>query len=120
MIARLKVKYEYCSNNDESLHAKSAANISSTSMCDLASFVSADYGLTEDHILPPPLLFSSPERKALSPGGGGGGGGGTHIYCIRRLGPSIYRSPQNIRNLKHPKLIFEFLVTPKNIPDSVP
>ena len=49
---------------------------------------------------------------------GGGGGGVTLIFfLIRRLGPSIYRSPQKIiRNFKHPKKIFEILVTPKNIP----
>ena len=47
-----------------------------------------------------------------------GGGGGTLIFFrIRRLGPSIYRSPQkNIRNFKHPKKIFEILTTQKNIP----
>ena len=39
------------------------------------------------------------------------------IFRIRRLGPSIYRSPQkNIRNFKHPKNIFEIFATPKNIP----
>ena len=52
------------------------------------------------------------------PGGGGGGGGGySNFFRIRRLGPSIYRSPQkNIRNFKHPKKVFEILVTQKNIP----
>ena len=44
-------------------------------------------------------------------------GGGTLIFSrIRRLGPSIYRSPKkNIRNFKHPQKIFEILATPKNI-----
>ena len=44
--------------------------------------------------------------------------GGTLIFSrIRRLGPSIYRSPQkNIRNFKHPQKIFEILATAKNIP----
>ena len=47
----------------------------------------------------------------------GGGGGYSNLFCICRLGPSIYRSPQkNIRNLKHPKKIFEIFATPKNIP----
>ena len=45
------------------------------------------------------------------------GGGYSNFFRIRRLGPSIYRSPQkNIRNFKHPKKIFEILATPKNIP----
>ena len=41
--------------------------------------------------------------------------GGTQIFFrIRRLGPSIYRSPQkNIRNFKHPKKNFEILATQK-------
>ena len=31
-------------------------------------------------------------------------GGYSNFFCIRRLGPSIYRSPpKNIRNFKHPK-----------------
>ena len=39
------------------------------------------------------------------------------FFRIRRLGPSIYRSPQkNIRNFKYPKKIFEILATQKNIP----
>ena len=43
-----------------------------------------------------------------------GGGGYSNFFCIRRLGPSIYRSPQkNIRNFKHPKKIFEMLATQK-------
>ena len=47
----------------------------------------------------------------------GGGGGYSNFYHIRRLGPSIYRSPQKIiRNFKHPKKIFEILATQKNIP----
>ena len=42
-------------------------------------------------------------------GGGGGGGGYSHFFDIRRLGPSIYRSPQkNIRNFKHPKKYLKF------------
>ena len=41
----------------------------------------------------------------------------SNFFRIRRLGPSIYRSPQkNIRNFKHPKKIFEILATQKNIP----
>ena len=44
-------------------------------------------------------------------------GGYSNFFRIRRLGPSIYRSPQkNIRNFKHPKKIFEILATQKNIP----
>ena len=44
-------------------------------------------------------------------------GGYSNFFRIRRLGPSIYRSPQtNIRNFKHPKKIFEILETKKNIP----
>ena len=46
----------------------------------------------------------------------GGGGGYSNYFHIRRLGPSIYRSPQkNIRNFKHPNKIFEILATQKNI-----
>ena len=45
---------------------------------------------------------------------GGGGGGYSNFFRIRRLGPSIYRSPKkNIRNFKHPKKIFEILATQK-------
>ena len=48
---------------------------------------------------------------------GVGGGGYSIFFRIRRLGPSIYRSPKkNIRNFKHPKKIFEILATQKNIP----
>ena len=44
-------------------------------------------------------------------------GGYSNFFRIRRLGPSIYRSPQkNIKNFKHPKKIFEILATQKNIP----
>ena len=58
---------------------------------------------------------------AMFPGGGGGGGGYSHVFFIRRLGPSIHLSPEkNIRNFKHPPKIFEILATPKNIPHSVP
>ena len=54
---------------------------------------------------------------AWVPRGGGGGGGYSKFFLIRRLGPSIYRSPpKNIRNFKHPKKIFEILATQKNIP----
>ena len=43
-------------------------------------------------------------------------GGYSNFFRIRRLGPSIYRSPpKNIRNFKHPKKIFEILATQKNI-----
>ena len=36
-------------------------------------------------------------------------GGYSNFFRIRRLGPSIYLSPQkNIRNFKHPKKILEF------------
>ena len=46
-----------------------------------------------------------------------GWGGTLNFFYIRRLGPSIYSSPQkNIRNLKHPKKIFEILETQKYIP----
>ena len=46
-----------------------------------------------------------------------GGGGYSYFFIIRRLGPSIYRSPpKNIRNFMHPKKVFEILATPKNIP----
>ena len=49
--------------------------------------------------------------------GPGGGGGYSYFSRIRRLGPSIYRSPsKNIWNFKYPKKIFEILATPKNIP----
>ena len=53
-----------------------------------------------------------------SPGGGGGGGGGySDFFFIRRLGPSIYRSPpKNIWNFKHPQKIFEILATQKISP----
>ena len=45
------------------------------------------------------------------------GGGYSHFFFIRRLGPSIYHSPQkNIRNFKHAKKIFEILATQKNPP----
>ena len=44
----------------------------------------------------------------------GEGGGVLYFFLIRRLGPSIYRSPQkNIRNFKHPKFFFEILATQK-------
>ena len=54
--------------------------------------------------------------KGQDPGGGGGGGGGggegrgySNFFRIRRLGPSIYSSPQkNIRNFKHPKKYLKF------------
>ena len=47
----------------------------------------------------------------------GGGGGYSIFFRIRRLGPSIRRSPQkNIRNFKHPKKIFEILATQKFFP----
>ena len=47
-------------------------------------------------------------------------GGFSIFFCIGRLGPSIYPSPQkNIRNFKHPKKIFEIFATPKKYPDSV-
>ena len=38
------------------------------------------------------------------------GEGGT-FFLIRRLGPSIILHPKNIRNIKHPKKIFEILAT---------
>ena len=41
-------------------------------------------------------------------------GGYSYFFRIRRLGPTIYRSPpKNIRNFKHPKKIFEILATQK-------
>ena len=50
-----------------------------------------------------------------------GGGGYSHFFCIRRLRPSICRSPpKNIRNFKHLKKLFEILATQKIIPNSVP
>ena len=39
-------------------------------------------------------------------------GGYSHFFFIRRLGPSIYRSPpNNIRNFKHPKKYLKFWAT---------
>ena len=36
-------------------------------------------------------------------------GGYYNFFCIRRLGPSIFCSPQkNIRNFKYPKKYFKF------------
>ena len=38
-----------------------------------------------------------------------GGGGYSQFFYIRRLGPSIYSSPQkNIRNFKYPKKYLKF------------
>ena len=53
---------------------------------------------------------------------GGGGGGYCLFFCIRRLGPSIYRAPQkNIRNFKNPqKNIWIFSNPKKDPPHSVP
>ena len=68
-------------------------------------------------LFPFPLSLNSHD---ISRGWGRGysqGGGGTLIFFrIRRLGPSIYRSPpKNIRNFKHPQKIFEILATQKSI-----
>ena len=42
------------------------------------------------------------------------GEGYSNFFRIRRLGPSIYRSPpKNIKNFKHPQKIFEILATKK-------
>ena len=42
------------------------------------------------------------------------GGGYSIFFRIRRLGPSIYRSPpKNIRKFKHPQKMYEILATPK-------
>ena len=50
----------------------------------------------------------------------GGGGYSQFLFTYIRLGPSIYSSPKkNIRNLKHPKKIFEILENPKIYPNSV-
>ena len=67
-------------------------------------------------LIEPPL--NRPSAASLLPGWGGGGGWGySHIFGIRRLGPSIYHlPPKNIRNFKHLKKIFEIFETPKNIP----
>ena len=47
------------------------------------------------------------------------GGGYSHLFFIRRLGPSIYHSAKtNIRKFKHTK-IFEIVATQKDIPHSV-
>ena len=60
-------------------------------------------------------------RHIEDDGQNGGGGGYSHFFFIRRLGPSIYRSPPNkIRNFKHPQIRFKILATPKQIPHSVP
>ena len=49
---------------------------------------------------------ASAKVSVVSTQGGGGGGGTLIFFFIRRLGPSIYRSPQNdIRNFKHAKNI---------------
>ena len=55
-------------------------------------------------------------RRSVPRGGGGGGGGGySSFFRIRRLGRSIYRSPQkNIRNFKHSKKYLKFM-QPKKI-----
>ena len=51
-------------------------------------------------------------RMALDPGGGGV----LSSFLIRRLGPSIYRSPpKNIRSFKHPKKYLKFS-NPKKYP----
>ena len=45
----------------------------------------------------------------------------SHFFFIRKLGPRIYySSPKNIKNIKHPKGIFEILASPQNINHSVP
>ena len=43
-------------------------------------------------------------------------GGYSIFFCIRRLGPSIYRSPKKYQEFQHPKKIFEILANQKNIP----
>ena len=56
-------------------------------------------------------LFKLLLQCALPPGGY------SNFFGIRRLGPSIYRSPQKyISNFKHPQKIFEILATQKYIP----
>ena len=70
------------------------------------------------------MTYQSLQRTAVADPEGAQGvcsnsppGGYSTFFRIRRLGPSIYRSPQkNIRNFKPPKKIFEILATPKNIP----
>ena len=43
-----------------------------------------------------------------------GSGGYSIFFRIRRLGPSIYRSPpKNIRNFKYPQKVFEIVATQK-------
>ena len=48
----------------------------------------------------------------------GEGGGYSHFFFIRRLGPSIYRSPPppKKKEFQEPKNIFEILATPQNTP----
>ena len=59
-----------------------------------------------------------PEGKGKRPVGGGGG---SHIFVVRRFGPSIYHSPpKNIRNFKHPKKYLKILAIQKIITHSVP
>ena len=44
----------------------------------------------------------------------------SQFFFIRKLGLSIYHSsPKNIKNIKHPKRIFEILASPQNINHSV-
>ena len=47
---------------------------------------------------------------------GGGGGGYSNFFRIRRLGPSIYRSPKKISGISSTPKFFEILAPPKNIP----
>ena len=44
------------------------------------------------------------------------GGGVLNFFRIRRLGPSIYRSPPKISGISSTPKIFEILATPKNNP----
>ena len=45
-----------------------------------------------------------------------GGGGTLIIFFIRRLGPSIYRSPQKISGISSTPKIFEILANKKTLP----
>ena len=62
-------------------------------------------------------FFIQPQPINIGPARRMAGWGVLSFFFIRRLGPSIYHSPQkNIRNFKHPAKVFEILTTPQKYP----
>ena len=59
-------------------------------------------------------------QEAQQTPGGGGGGGLLYFFCIRRLGPSIYRSPpKKYQKFQAPQKNIWNFYNPKKYPDSV-